>query len=114
MIKTKKKEFTAKNIWLMSAGVLIILMVFIFFYWAGPGGIKENIELKKRIEVLDREVKELAKSNSALEKEILRMKSSPEYLVEKIAREELEMKKENERIVYFEKKEKDDNKDSQR
>ncbi|MCK5399747.1 septum formation initiator family protein [bacterium] len=112
MIRTRKKEFNKLAFFLIPIAIIILIVLFSIVYWNSPGGIKENIQLKQRISVLDKDIEQLSIENNALQKEILRMKSSPDYLIEKIAREDLKLKKENEKIVYFEKS--DDTEDSKR
>ncbi len=101
MIRRIKPEKKKINPILLSAALAAVMIV-IFIFWFGEGGIKENLELKKTIQNLDWEIEQLKVQNDVLEEEIMKMKKDPAYLLEKIAREELRLKKENEKVIYFE------------
>ncbi len=106
MIKKYKRKLQVK-LWQIIA-LIVILFVLFYFYFYSDGGFKENITLKSQIGKLQLELTQLKQENAELEKEIIKIKKDPNYVVEKISREELHMKKSNEKIIYLEGKS-DDN-----
>jgi cell division protein FtsB len=113
MIKTKKNKKKENAIIWVTLAFTVIVILLIFVYWHGEGGIKENLKLKKQIETLDRGIEKLKIENFKIEQEIIKMKKDPNYLIEKVGREELHFKKADEQIIYF-KEGKDDNKNNKR
>ena len=113
MIKTKKNKKKKNVVIWVALGFIVIVILFIFVYWCGEGGIKENLKLKEQIETLDRDIEKLKTENYKIEQEIIKMKKDPNYLIEKVGREELHFKKADEQIIYF-KEGKDDNENNKR
>jgi len=101
MIKRKRKE-PGIHWWHIIIIIIFFGLIFLF-YFLHEGGIKENLKLKGEIKNLKAELNELNKKNTELEKEIEKIKKNPDYLIEKVAREELHMKKDGEKVIYFKK-----------
>lgn len=105
MIKKYKKKLKIK-LWHIIVFIAILFFLF-YFYFYSDGGFKENITLKSKISRLQMQLTQLRQKNSELEKEIIKIKSDPDYIVEKVAREELHMKKPNEKVIYLNEKSND-------
>ncbi|MCD6578528.1 septum formation initiator family protein [bacterium] len=99
MIKKYKKKLNIKLYQIII--FIIVLLALSYFYFYSEGGFKENIVMKAQIAELEMELVQLKQQNSELEKEIIKIKKDPNYIVEKVAREELHMKKSNEKVIYL-------------
>ena len=107
MIRRAGKKKRKLSFYIVLGIILVVILGIFSIYYFGKGGIKENIKLKNEIEELDNEIRDLEAKNDQLEKELLRMKKDPQYLMEKVAREDLRMKEKNEKVVYFKEKSSD-------
>lgn len=89
---------------LYAAFLLLLLIVLQYKFWFDEGGYFHNQGLEKQIEALREENEQLKKRNRALARKILLVKEDPNE-IEALARENLGMIKEGEKIMFISEKE---------
>ena len=97
---TKKYiHFEKKHIRLLAIGVVVI--IFLIIYLTGPRGTIRMMRVMEKKQDLINEIDELETTKVELDSIKNRLENDPNYL-EKIAREEYNMKKEGEKVIKIE------------
>jgi len=105
-IKRRKHPQTSseRKIWLYLLFTIVAVIVLMFFL-SGPRGTIQLIRQNKEKERLLKEIEELEKTKVALDSEKVKLKQ--DAYIEKIAREQYNMKKEGEKVYKIEIEDKD-------
>ncbi len=96
--KKQKRGFSKRNLYLIAGGILF-LAVSALLIFADIKIYKEKQKLKTQLDVYKKQIKEIEDRNRAL-KEGIAEANNNDY-VEKIAREELDLQKQGEKVVTF-------------
>lgn len=105
MAKKIRAIFTSKR--LLTLAVLLTFIILLTFFF-GDSGILEIIRTQKKIKSLGDEIVKLTQLRDSLKEEIKDLKNDPMAL-EKIARKELWLMKENEKVIVVVKGDKKQN-----
>lgn len=97
--KKKQKSKTSHKKILYIFYITISLVVIYFLSFANIEIYQKKQELKKQLESLERQIQDLNKNNNALQDKIQNVSNSD--FIEKIAREELGLQKDNENTAVF-------------
>ena len=105
-VKKKRNQTSRKQIkldkkhvkYVIIAGVIVVLLI---FYFTGPRGTIRLWRIMDKKQDLENEIKELETTKVELDSIKNRLENDPEYL-EKIAREEYNMKKKGEKVIKIE------------
>jgi cell division protein FtsL len=96
--KKQKAEFFTINFWLKTAGIFILIAVLALLFTDFKIYQKRQ-QLISQIDAYKKQIEEIKKRNESLKEQIT--KSDDKDYIEKIAREELDMQKEGEKVVSF-------------
>ncbi len=96
--KKQKREFSANKLLLISGAVLFLVIASLLFFANFKIYLKKQ-ELIKEVDSYKKQIEEIKKKNKTLEEGIV--KADDKDYIEKIAREELDMQKEGEKVVSF-------------
>ncbi|MEJ2053737.1 MAG: septum formation initiator family protein [Calditrichaceae bacterium] len=81
--------------------IAVVILVFLVIYLVGPRGTIRMIRVTQRKHDLQEEIQALEKTKVELDSIKNRLENDPTYL-EKVAREEYNMKKEGEKVIRIE------------
>lgn len=95
----KQKRADKKNKFPIFCGVVLCLIVLGLLAVANIKMYQKKQELNKQLSNLKSQAEEIKKSNSQLEEGIL--KADNQEYIEKVAREQLDLQKENEKVTVF-------------
>ena len=82
--------------------VSLIAFIILFALFFGDKGLFEILKKEKQIKSLQLEIEHLKEEKKDLIQKIIKLKNDP-YALEKIAREELWLMKENEKVIVIQK-----------
>lgn len=96
--RTKKGKFVKANVFLIFVAiVLLVAVAYLVFYNIKINRMKEKVDYQ--IQTLEQQIKDLNDKNESLQQGIEH--SDDQEYIEKVAREELSLKKEGEKVVGF-------------
>ncbi len=93
-------EVKRKRLIFITFATLTVVYIGIIFIF-GDSGLIKYIEMKNKKAQLEREIKEIERTNESLKSELRLLKENPFY-IEKYAREECRMAKPDEYIFLYE------------
>lgn len=93
-VKFDKKIFSV----IIFSGIILILII---TFLSGPRGTLRLIREMQKKETLNREIEQLELTRTVLDSTKKRLQNDPSY-IEKIAREDYNMKKEGEKVIKIE------------
>ena len=96
--KKQKGEFFTANFWFRTGGIFILILVAALVF-ADYKIYQKRQNLISQIDAYNKQIEEIKQRNESLKEQI--SKSDDKDYIEKIAREELDMQKEGEKVVSF-------------
>ena len=105
--KKQKGEFFTANFWFRTGGIFILILVAALVF-ADYKIYQKRQNLISQIDAYNKQIEEIKQRNESLKEQI--SKSDDKDYIEKIAREELDMQKEGEKVVVVTETTNQDNK----
>lgn len=105
-VKKRKKTPTKKHIllekkYIRLIAIGVVVIIFLIIYLTGPRGTIRMMHVMQKKQDLINEIEELETTKVELDSIKNRLENDPAYL-EKVAREEYNMKKEGEKVIKIE------------